>query len=60
LKSRDGYKPCDSCYFTRSNCLIYIKSGYVVKKSGEIEKMMNKIGKIETFTVSIDTASTPI
>jgi len=41
----DGYRPCESCDFTRSNCLIYIKSGNIVRKSGKIGKTFNKIGK---------------
>jgi len=30
-----GYRPCESCDLTRANCLIYLKSGNVVKKSGK-------------------------
>jgi len=32
---RTGYKPCESCNFTRSICIIYIKLGNMVRKSGK-------------------------
>jgi len=35
VHSRGEYRPCESCDFTRLNCLIYIKSGNIIKKSGE-------------------------
>jgi len=45
------YRPCESCDFTKSNCLVnYIKLGNRVKKSGKIGKIIKKSGKIETFT----------
>jgi len=50
----------ESCNFTTSNCLIYLKSGHMVRKSGKIVKNFNKIGENRNFRiVSIDTASAP-
>jgi len=31
---RGGYRPCESCDFKKSNCLIYIKLGKYGKKIG--------------------------
>jgi len=36
-RSRGRYRPCESCDFTRSNCLNYIKSGKLSTKSGKSE-----------------------
>jgi len=52
--SGTGYGSCESCDFTRSNCLIYIKSE---KKSG---KLSTKSGKIRTFTSSVLTLHRPL
>jgi len=41
--TRGGYRLCESCDFTRSNSLIYIKSENIVRKLGKIEKNINKI-----------------
>jgi len=50
-KSKGRYRPC-------ANCLIYIKSGNVVKKSGKNQQNINKIGKNRNFhMLSIDTVS---
>jgi len=54
--TRGRYRPCETCDFTRSNYLIYIKSENMVRESG---KLSTKSGRIGTFTVSIDTASAP-
>jgi len=40
---RGGYRSCESCDSTMSNCLIYIKLGNMVRKSE----------KIGTFTKSV-------
>jgi len=40
-----GADTCESCNFTRSNCLIYMKIG---EKLGKLSK--KKSGKIGTFT----------
>jgi len=49
---RGGYRQCDSCDFTRSNCLIYIKS------RGKIGEIINKLGENWNFhIVGIDTVS---
>jgi len=46
---RGGYKPCESCDFTRSNC---------IHKIGKNRETYHKIGKNRNFhIVSIDTAS---
>jgi len=50
LSSRGGYRPCERFNFTRSNCLIYIKSGIgkygkeIVEKSGKLSSKSGKIG----------------
>jgi len=31
-----GYRPCESCDLTTSNCLIYTKSEIIIRKSGKI------------------------
>jgi len=55
---KGGYRLCESCDFTRSNCLIYIKSENMLRKSG---KIINKIGENRNFhIVGIDTAFAPI
>jgi len=47
LKRRGRYRPCENYDFTRSNCLIYIKSGNMVKKSGEKENYQQNREKLE-------------
>jgi len=47
---REGYRPCESCDLTRSNCLIYIKSGYGKEIGKKLGKSSTKSGKIRTFT----------
>jgi len=32
---RGRYRPCERCDFTTKNCLIYIKSGDMARKSGK-------------------------
>jgi len=55
-----GAEPCESCGFTRSNCLIYIKSGNMAWKSGKYLENYQKIVENRNFhIVSIETASTP-
>jgi len=41
IENRGGYRPC-SCDFTRSNCVIYIKSGNMVRKLGILLKNREK------------------
>jgi len=45
ISLRCGYKPCESCDSPRSNCLIYIKSGNMVKKSGKLSTKSGKTRK---------------
>jgi len=36
------YRPCERCDYPRSNCLIYIKSGNMMRKSGKYRKNYQK------------------
>jgi len=56
LSSRAGYRSYQSCEFTRSYCLIYIKSGNIVKKSGEKWRKIIK-NRRNFHKVNIDTVS---
>jgi len=42
-----GYRPCES---SRSDCLIYVKSGNIIRKSGKLSTNKNNKKKNETFT----------
>jgi len=52
LHSRGVYRPCESCDFTKSNCVIYVKPGNMAKKSEKKSgKLSTKSGKNRNFHI---------